>query len=520
MKRRIWILLYLLLILTVSCAAADKARFLSSDGNTNYHVSHLQSHVGLIDCRISANYLKVRTSPGGSNVLGHVEQADTIELIELSGKWAQIRVTYSAPTSPDSWTGLQGWVDSDYVECPCSSSDYYGSFSGSYPDGETNSSGVNVRELPGQNQRSLFTLNRGTSVVVLGQYQASDRTWFYRILTGGKTGFVRQDLISYTGGYTTPVADEGLPSKGGIGADPGMPTYIPSGAALGELVHDSTNVRQSAGGTVTGRLRKGSVVAILNDTTDRDGLQWYYVSYGDNQRGYIRADLIEITGMASGNQSVYTPTQAPYTYRPVATATPAPYYSYPSATSVPSSSYSSGTNYASLYSSYIRNNWKDLQPGQSLTQDIDGDGVPEYFVWANAGVRGSVFVYTYSNGYVVPLNTSYTVGQNTRVPGVDKENNSIGGGGDTYFAVYGIGFLSGGSNSASEEEYSYYLKSGFVLVKVRSLVIRHSNYGTTYLLDGRTASESDVRQFLSSFQNAERILGYGYSTGTGNGGEG
>lgn len=526
MKRRICLLLGLLLILTASFAAADKARFLSSDGNSSYHASHLESHVGLIDCRISTNYLKVRTSPGGSNVLGHVEQADTIELIELSGKWAQIRVTYSAPTSPDSWQGLQGWVDSDYVECPCSSNDYYGGFSGQYSNGETNTSGVNVRELPSQSQRSLFTLNRGTSVVILGEYQASDGTRFYRILTSGKTGFVRQDMIDYTGGHTTPVADEGLPNKGGIGADPGMPTYIPNGAAMGELAHDSTNVRQSAGGTVTGRLRKGTVVAVLSDTTDRDGILWYYVSYGNNQRGYIRADLIDITGYSNGYQPVvtqapyyYSPvvTQAPYTYYQTATPTPVP-YNYVSPTAVPSTGYN--MDYTSIYNSYIRNNWRDQQATQMVLQDIDGDGVPECFVWADVGTRGAVFIYSYSNGYVVPLNANYTVGQSTRVPGVDRDNNSIGGGGYTYFASYGIGFLAGGSNSASEEEYMYFVKSGFSLVTVRDLVIRYTNYSTTYLLDGRTATENDVRAFLSVFQNAGNIIGNGSNTGTGTGAAG
>lgn len=103
--KRIALILLVLLCLT-GMASAEKARYMN--GDSRYHVSHLQNHVGLIDCRISANYLKVRTTPGGSNVLGHVEQADTIELIDLSGNWAQIRVTYSAPTSPDSWLGLQG----------------------------------------------------------------------------------------------------------------------------------------------------------------------------------------------------------------------------------------------------------------------------------------------------------------------------------------------------------------------------------------------------------------------------
>ena len=60
------VLLVLLLSLLSAVGLADKARFLSSDGNRSFHSSHLESHVGLIDCRVSANYLKVRTSAGSS----------------------------------------------------------------------------------------------------------------------------------------------------------------------------------------------------------------------------------------------------------------------------------------------------------------------------------------------------------------------------------------------------------------------------------------------------------------------
>ena len=92
----------------------------------------------MTDCRVASNYLKVRSRAGGSGVVGHAEQADTVELLDLSGNWAQIRVTYASSTSPDSWEGLQGWVDADYLECPCSRRTYYdNSFDGQYPEGVT-----------------------------------------------------------------------------------------------------------------------------------------------------------------------------------------------------------------------------------------------------------------------------------------------------------------------------------------------------------------------------------------------
>ena len=509
--KRIGLILLVLLCLA-GTVSAEKARYLN--GDSRYHVTHLEKHTGLIDCRISANYLKVRTSPGGANVLGHVEQADTIELIELSGNWAHIRCTYSAPTSPDSWVGLEGWVDADYVECPCNSNDYRANnFDGTYPEGTVDSSGVNVRELPGSNKRSLFTVNRGTDVVILGGYMSTDGMWFYRILTNGRTGFVRQDLISYTGTSTTPYADEGIPSHGGIGANPGMPTYIPSGAVMGELLHDSTNVRQSANGTVSGRLRRGTVVAILSDTRDREGTLWYYVSYGNDLRGYIRADLVNITGYGQPTypNNYYAPTSTPVPYYYNYT-TPIPYYYYatpsPTATPAPTAvpSYGNNVDYNSIYNAYIRSAWVGGPAAdRTLIRDIDGDGVPELFVWADDGARPSVYLYTYKNGYVIPLNLADTPGTSTTVAGSDRNTNGIGGGGEVYFPSYGIGILAGGSNSASESIYTYYLKNGYALIPVQTLTITWQDAVTVYTMDGRPVSEDTVRQYLTSF-NALSII--------------
>ena len=414
-------------------------------------------------------------------------------------------------------------MDADYVECPCNNNYYWdNSFSSSYPEGVVDSSGVNVRELPGSNKRSLFTLNRGASVVVLGNYMATDGLWFYRILTtDGRTGFVRQDLISYTGTSTVPYPDAGLPSHGGIGADPGMPTYIPSGAVLGELLHDSTNVRASANGTVAGRLRRGTVVAVLSNTRDNEGTLWYYVSYGNDQRGYIRSDLINLSGYYGNTVSSPTSTPVPYYYNVTTPtpyyynySTPIPYYRYsvtptPTATPVPTAvpSYGTSTDYTTIYTSYVRSAWSGgTAVDQTLMRDIDGDGVPELFLWANAGARGAVYLYTYKNGYVIPLNVQYQTGASTEVGGIDKETNEIAGGGEVYFPSYGIGILAGGADSAFESSYTYYLKSGYALIPVRTLTINQQDAVTIYTMDGQTVTENTVRQFLTSFTNALSIL--------------
>ena len=125
MKQNVLNLLFILLIALCATAAAEKARFLAEDGDRAYHGRHLALHAGTEDCRICGNYLKVRARPDGNTaVAGHVEQADLVRLLEISGNWARVRVVYSAPSSPDSWTGLEGWVDAAYLECGCSERTY------------------------------------------------------------------------------------------------------------------------------------------------------------------------------------------------------------------------------------------------------------------------------------------------------------------------------------------------------------------------------------------------------------
>ncbi len=161
MKRRIlFAALALAMALFASQATAAKARFLSSDGDGAHHDRHLSMHVGEQVCRSSANYLKVRRRAGGS-VVGHVEQADLLTLLGMEDGWARIRVDYSAETSPDSWPGLTGYVDADYLECGCGERAYYGGYTEGISGGEILSGGVNLRELPSKSSRSLAKLSRG-----------------------------------------------------------------------------------------------------------------------------------------------------------------------------------------------------------------------------------------------------------------------------------------------------------------------------------------------------------------------
>lgn len=211
MRKRVLTLLTLALLLLPVLAMADKARFLIRDGRRTYHAEHLMQHVGSTACRVSGNYITVRAGKGSGTTLGHVEQADSFRLEEVSGTWARITVTYSASTSPKSWVGLSGWVNADYVECPCSSSEYYyGPARQTYSRGVIVSGGAQLKETASSKARSVAKIGGGETVDVLAEY---DGGWL-RVRWGRRTGFVAQSKVTITA--------TGLSEGGGSGTGTGV----------------------------------------------------------------------------------------------------------------------------------------------------------------------------------------------------------------------------------------------------------------------------------------------------------
>ena len=210
MKRVFFALALLMAVLMSGTACAAKARYLAYDGDTGFHSRHLAMHTGEETCRACANYPKVRSRASGSaSVSGHVEQADLLQLLDMSGNWARVRVLYSADTSPDSWPGLTGWVDASYLECGCSERTYYNGRTDPIEGGEILTGGVNLRELPSMSSRSLGKCTRGERVRVLGRYDSYGYT-FYRVTRrSGQNGFVRSDYLSIGGSVPSMHYDSG-----------------------------------------------------------------------------------------------------------------------------------------------------------------------------------------------------------------------------------------------------------------------------------------------------------------------
>lgn len=124
--KRWMVLLTLALCLAGGTAAADKARNIASDADSQYHAAHLENHLDTTDVYCTGNYVKVRNKINGKKVVGHLEQADQFQLLDIQKGWVKIKVTYSDKTSPDSHKGMTGWLNADYVDCYCDAGEYAG----------------------------------------------------------------------------------------------------------------------------------------------------------------------------------------------------------------------------------------------------------------------------------------------------------------------------------------------------------------------------------------------------------
>lgn len=152
MKRIVLLILLFSILLIYETSIAAKARSISTDNDSIYHSAHLKSHLGESTCYATGNHIKVRSQADRNKLVGHLEQADEFILLEIDNNRAKIEILHSAKSSPDSWTGMIGWVNSDYIECTCSTEAYVSSsfsdtvlsspFPYGMPDGWSHSSGV------------------------------------------------------------------------------------------------------------------------------------------------------------------------------------------------------------------------------------------------------------------------------------------------------------------------------------------------------------------------------------------
>lgn len=121
---RLLALLFSFIIANTSTALAAKARSIDSNSDSEFHAKHLALHIGESSCHATGNYIKTRSQSNKDKIIGHLEKADSFRLIDVTDDYVLIQVIDAHNSSPDSWAGMTGWVDSDYIDCPCSYNEY------------------------------------------------------------------------------------------------------------------------------------------------------------------------------------------------------------------------------------------------------------------------------------------------------------------------------------------------------------------------------------------------------------
>ena len=134
--------------------------------------------------RATTGQLRVRETPGGA-VIGHISPQDTLQLLERSGGWARIRVTAARSGYEDCWTGLTGWVSTDYLS--------FGSSSGW--GGGSSSSGGSSRSFTG----SYSSQDGNTLSIRRSGNDYSCQLGIYRLTTIDAYGSDRGGWLDMTG---------------------------------------------------------------------------------------------------------------------------------------------------------------------------------------------------------------------------------------------------------------------------------------------------------------------------------
>ena len=119
MRRKTLFIILILIVLSADALAAKAPLSKYSD-----YLDHLAMHIGENTASATGNYIKIRQKPNGDKVVGHLEMADVFSIDDVSGKWIRITVIQSDDTSPDSWNGLSGWIDGNYIDCRCDEKAY------------------------------------------------------------------------------------------------------------------------------------------------------------------------------------------------------------------------------------------------------------------------------------------------------------------------------------------------------------------------------------------------------------
>ncbi len=179
-------------------------------------------------------------------------------------------------------------------------------------------SSCHLREAPaGRYDSENDWVGRGSTLPIAGQPVVNGPYTWYPVLKGGYIYYVRNDCVQpYSEAGATVVPDTVVTTPTAV---PAPATAVPTILGYVITTKGGVNLRSSIGGTVIKQIKKNVRLPYLLPPVKKDGYTWYYVD-ADGNRGYVRSDVVKITGTP-------TPTPAP-TLAPNTTATADPATGY------------------------------------------------------------------------------------------------------------------------------------------------------------------------------------------------
>ena len=205
---------------------------------------------------------------------------------------------------------LQGYVRGDLlVDSTTSTSSGTSSSSGTrYINGTI----VRVRTYASTSADIRSRLSQGTAVTVISSKNGDDGNVWYKIAYKengtAKNGYVRSDMLtdgSTSGNNSSSSSSSGNSSGSSSSSSSSSGSTTNASATIKPTV---ANIRSyaSVNGDIRSKLSQGTTVTILSEKTGDDSQKWYKISYtynGSTMTGYIRSDLVTLSGSSSGSSS-------------------------------------------------------------------------------------------------------------------------------------------------------------------------------------------------------------------------
>ena len=159
--------------------------------------------------------------------------------------------------------------------------------------------GANVRSSASSSATKVAGMEKGQTVSIISQVQASDGYTWYEVWVDAETkGFIRSDLVEITDG-TTPDASAGNNTQTADVTRVNPISATVKGGSNGVRIRSTPS--SASGNNIVTTAQNGTALTVNGyaNSLDRDGKVWYqvnFISNGSEISGFIRQDYVELSG--------------------------------------------------------------------------------------------------------------------------------------------------------------------------------------------------------------------------------